>query len=733
MAEVEKFDVQKVRKKEKRTFKQWISESLVPGMAKVGNQRHLAAIRDSFGTMIPLIIAGSIGILINAIIFGGAGSGYVSLLGLICKAANPSVSWDGVTELLGDISNGWGQASKIGGLAFGHINTVTVGMMAIYFAFLFGYFIALSRNFKSPIIAGFVSLSAFLLACMGEVTFFMGAVGLIQAILFGLLATEFFIYLSGVRALNIKLPDGVPPAVGKSFAVFLPVVITLGTVGAVNIIFLSMAIVGGGWFVNSGSYFTLTSKQFGEMFGTIDGNNIDALFADKGALQAFVEYKELLTPMLQILALENSLENQKAFVDTYNALGAADQAVWTTAIATLQGHSNFAWLNEAAKMSFYLDSANGGYILSASFQTIVLGPTQFGAGAFIYKIFTAAFIGFATGSGGIGLAIAFVFFTGFFWFFGVHGSNLMAGIFEPIWWMILGINAALVTSMGYQMAADSGQMGAFTKPFFDSYMYVGGSGATLGLLIMTFAVSKRQELREVAKYALPAGVFQINEPTIFGYPLILNPIYVAPFIFSPIVNLIIGWLFSPDVLGIVKYSYVATPWTSPWIFGAVLTSIDAMAIIPATICLGVSIIFYFPFVLIDNANYFKKLKAANIEQYNQEMRYYNDPEYRYGVITERKVSGNELKAENALNDAATVNEFWEKRMVNKEKLALAIESNNKKAKAKEEKYLQKAQEIKATRDSKVEKYKPKWDKYMEKQAAKAETKSKALEAKAQKV
>ncbi|WP_100254608.1 hypothetical protein [Spiroplasma clarkii] len=59
------------RSQGKLPFKEWFKQKAIPGMAKVGNQRHLAAIRDSFGTMIPLIIAGSIGILVNAIVFGG--------------------------------------------------------------------------------------------------------------------------------------------------------------------------------------------------------------------------------------------------------------------------------------------------------------------------------------------------------------------------------------------------------------------------------------------------------------------------------------------------------------------------------------------------------------------------------------------------------------------------------------------------------------------------------------
>jgi PTS system cellobiose-specific IIC component len=133
-------------------------------------------------------------------------------------------------------------------------------------------------------------------------------------------------------------------------------------------------------------------------------------------------------------------------------------------------------------------------------------------------------------------------------------------------------------------------MGVFAKPFIDSFMYIGGSGATLGLIVSTFALSKRRELKEIAKYATPAGVFQINEPVIFGYPIVLNPFYVVPFVLAPVTNVIIGWIFSQDCLGFVNYVYIATPWTTPWLLGSVLSTLDPRALVPALICFVASCI-----------------------------------------------------------------------------------------------------------------------------------------------
>lgn len=692
----------------KKKFKMWFQESLVPSIAKVGNQRHLGAIRDSFGTMIPIIIAGSIGILINAIIFGGAGSGYVSLLGLIAKATNPSYSWEQIGTLIGSTENTWGQTSKIMGLAFGHINTVTVGMMSIWFSFLFGYYIAVSRNFSNPIIAGMVSTAALFLAAMGEVGFFMDAKGLISAIIFGLLATELFIKLSSVRAINIKLPDGVPPAVGKSFAVFLPVVITLGTIGALNIIVLAPAIVTNNLYVQSGKYLTLTdAATFTE---------IKTFLESYTQTEEFVDYADLISNMKNNLT---DLETFKKFVDS---LSTSDNSLIASLIIQQQGSviGNVVGglVGFDSTSSVKITILDNGGVVSLGWQAVTLTASQFGMAAAIYQFITSWFITFATGDGALGLAIVFVLFVGIFWFFGIHGSNLMAGIFEPIFWMVLGVNTAIIFQAGsYEAAAATGQMGVFTKPFFDAYMYVGGSGATLGLLVTTLAFSKRQELKEVAKYSTPAGIFQINEPTIFGYPIILNPIYAVPFIFAPIANIFVGWIFSPAVLDFVNYSYVAAPWTAPWFMTAIITSLDAKALVPAIIVFGLDLLIYLPFVLLDNRLYFKKLKENNVEQYELEMRYFNDPEYKFSVDTDKKYEKLLNKGEIALMNAMEVNTFWSKRMTDPEKLELRQQENLAKAKEKQIKYTDKANTFWSKRDEKAKQLKPKWDAKKEHKAA----------------
>lgn len=501
---------------------------------------------------------------------------------------------------------------------------------------------------------------------------------------------------------------------------FLPVVITLSSIALINVVVLAPAIVTGDLKVTASTYYVWSkeSKPFEELF--------KASYDQKVVVENLNSLKvgfENHTSVINDLVNKLNSGNQSVFWSWYDGLSKTDQAVVTNAVSTLASADGSGALIADVASSAKLTPVENGVIVTAQWLSVKLGPTQFGIGAAIYQFFTSWFIGFATSEGGLGLAILFAFLVSFFWFFGVHGSNIVAGIFEPIWLMILAVNSDLINTLGYDAAVSTGNLGIFTKSIFDSYMYVGGSGATLGLIIMTLSFSKRKNLKEVSKYAAPAGCFQINEPVIFGYPIILNPIYVVPFIFAPIVNIIICYIFSPAVLGFIKYSFIQTPWTAPWFVGAVITSLDPKALLPAFIVLGVDVLFYLPFVLLDNKLYFNKLKKENIELYNFEMRYYGDPEYKWNTDTQSKYDAKINKSELVISDAEELIKFWEKRMTDKTKLEARKKSIMDKALVKQEKYKKQAEELKIKRDKKAVELKPKWDTFMKKKVEKDNQKS----------
>ncbi|SQC71618.1 PTS system chitobiose-specific transporter subunit IIC [Klebsiella pneumoniae] len=101
----------------------------------------------------------------------------------------------------------------------------------------------------------------------------------------------------------------------------------------------------------------------------------------------------------------------------------------------------------------------------------------------------------------------------------------------------------------------------WAKPMLDSYILLGGSGATLGLIIAIFIASRRADHRQVAKLALPSGIFQINEPILFGLPIIMNPVMFIPFVLvQPILAAITLAAYS---LGIIPPVTNLAPWTMP--------------------------------------------------------------------------------------------------------------------------------------------------------------------------
>jgi len=196
---------------------------------------------------------------------------------------------------------------------------------------------------------------------------------------------------------------------------------------------------------------------------------------------------------------------------------------------------------------------------------------------------------------------AYVIFNSLLWFFGVHGSLALTaldnGIMTP--WALE--NIALYTEYGSVSAAiDAGKSFHFwAKPMLDSYILLGGSGATLGLIIAIFIASRRADHRQVAKLALPSGIFQINEPILFGLPIIMNPVMFIPFVLvQPILAAITLAAYS---MGIIPPVTNLAPWTMPTGLGAFFNSNGSIAaLFVALFNLGIATLVYMPFVILSN-------------------------------------------------------------------------------------------------------------------------------------
>lgn len=196
---------------------------------------------------------------------------------------------------------------------------------------------------------------------------------------------------------------------------------------------------------------------------------------------------------------------------------------------------------------------------------------------------------------------AFVILVPLLWFFGVHGALAMSALDSAIMTPWALENVALFQQYGSVDAAlAAGQtFHTWAKPMFDSYIFLGGSGATLGLIIAIFIASRRADHRQVAKLALPAGIFQINEPILFGLPIIMNPVMFIPFILiSPLLAAITVAAYS---LGIIPPITNVAPWTMPTGLGALFnTNGSIAALLLALFNLGIATLVYLPFVIISN-------------------------------------------------------------------------------------------------------------------------------------
>lgn len=196
---------------------------------------------------------------------------------------------------------------------------------------------------------------------------------------------------------------------------------------------------------------------------------------------------------------------------------------------------------------------------------------------------------------------AYVIFNSLLWFFGVHGglalTALNNGILGP-WGME---NMATFTEYGsVEAALNAGKSFHFwTGPMLESYIFLGGTGATLGLIIAIFIASRRADHRQVAKLALPSGIFNINEPVLFGLPIIMNPIMLIPFVL--VQPILAGIALIAYSLNLIPPSTNFAPWTMPPGLGAFFNTNGSLgALLLALFNLGVATCIYLPFVIISN-------------------------------------------------------------------------------------------------------------------------------------
>lgn len=454
-------------------FLNWMEEHFMPVAARIGNQKHLVAIRDAFISIMPITMVGSIAVLLNVFFrdlpnsWFGDGNSFV-------QAMTPLINVNG-------------------NVYFG-----SIVILSLAFSFALGYQIAKTYN-VNPIAGGVIAFSA-VVTCMNQSAAFdftlanvsasdlsalqalgvdavangdavniavsgwgymgsayTGAGGLFTALIVGLLSSMIYVKLM-LANITIKMPENVPPAVGNAFAAIIPGCIAIYVFGIVTQCCVAFA----GMYPNE-------------------------------LIQKFV-------------------------------------------------------------------------------QAPLMGLSQ--------NMFSAILVSFL---------------VQLLWFFGLHGSNVMAPFIEGVY------TPALLENLAYfeEHRTTVGMPYIWTRGSLDAYAQMGGSGVTLGLLIAILIFSKRKDIREVGKLAAPMGVFNINELIIFGLPIVLNPIYLIPWLIVPPVCTLVAYLFTAS--GMIPPVYVQVPWVMPvGIYAFLATGGSFMAALVALLNLAISFGIWTPFVLLAN-------------------------------------------------------------------------------------------------------------------------------------
>ena len=173
------------------------------------------------------------------------------------------------------------------------------------------------------------------------------------------------------------------------------------------------------------------------------------------------------------------------------------------------------------------------------------------------------------------------------WFAGIHGALIVTGIMNPFWMANLSVNQAA-------MAAGTAIPHIYVQGFWYHYLLIGGVGSTLPLALMLLR-SKAVHLRTIGRMGVVPGVFNINEPILFGAPIIMNPLFFLPFVLVPMVNATLAYFALK--LDLVSRVVSMTPWTTPAPIGASWAANWSFSpVILCLICMATAMVMYLPFL-----------------------------------------------------------------------------------------------------------------------------------------
>lgn len=217
---------------------------------------------------------------------------------------------------------------------------------------------------------------------------------------------------------------------------------------------------------------------------------------------------------------------------------------------------------------------------------VVFWGLRFGLGVDINAGIQAAFKPLVFALNTLPGILVYAFCVTLLWSVGINGDNAMDAIVAPVFLAALAANAE---------AMNAGQPlpNITALGFFTTFVNVGGTGATIALALI-MVNSKEPGFRQVSRLSLPTQVFQINEPIFFGFPIVLNPIFMVPYILNALL-LTAGSFLLMD-WGWIQRPFINVPWTTPPIIGHYLVSGgDWRAVVWGVVSIVLAMLVYWPF------------------------------------------------------------------------------------------------------------------------------------------
>jgi PTS system cellobiose-specific IIC component len=456
----------------------WLEKFFLPLASKIGGQKHLIALRDAFIGTLPATMAGSVAVMLNAIL----------------RDLPPQFidGYDGTTiPVIKQIIT-----------INGYVWNGTLAIAGLIFVFSWGYNIAKAYG-VNELSGGIVSTAA----SIAGIT---------------------FSFTGGIKLKGLNLDPATIEAINKAGWAATPKEITA---------------TGWGW---------------------LPLNNLDANFFFTAMIIGFIATMIYVKLMLKDITIKLPDSVPPAISKAFASIIPATAALYVVAI--------FYWL----------------------FSLMVPDMTFL---QWMQKTIAEPLLGLSQGFGAVVLTALFV---QLFWFFGIHGPNVLAPILESVFGVAQLQNVNLFQKGGADLVISEGYN--WVRGSFDAYAWFGGSGGTLVLILAILLFSKRKDYLTVGKLSVGPGIFNINEPIMFGLPIVLNPIMFIPFLLAPVVSVSIGYFAT--IWGLVNPVSQQVVWvTPPFLMSFLATGGDWRAPIVTLVAMVVSFLIWVPFVMAANKMY----------------------------------------------------------------------------------------------------------------------------------